>query len=85
MSAVCLTHALHVFKDFRKGYHTLWRAGEKAMTESMPVLMVVPADFPAQHSHLPAFLCMATVELCGEFISVHVQECFLCGVVGFSC
>ena len=83
MSAVCPTHCLHVFKYFQRGHQTLWRAGEKAVTESMPVLMAVPTDYPAQHAYLPSFLCMATVELCGEFISVHMQECFLCGV-GFA-
>ena len=54
---------------FWRGHQTLWKAEEKAITESMPVQMAVPADFYAQHSHLPAFLCMATVEFCGEFIS----------------
>ena len=35
----------------------------------MPVQMAMPADFYAQHSHLLACLCMATVELSGKFIS----------------
>ena len=69
MSAVCPTHCLHVFKYFQRGHQTLWRAGEKAVTESMPVLMAAAADFHAQHSHLMACLCMATVELSGKFIS----------------
>jgi hypothetical protein len=49
MSAVCPTHCLHVFKYFQRGHQTLWRAGEKAVTESMPVLMAAAADFHAQH------------------------------------
>ena len=69
MSFVWSTYCSHIFKYFQRGHQKLWRAGEKAITESMPMQMAMPADFHAQHSHLPTFLCMATVEHCGKFIS----------------
>jgi hypothetical protein len=42
----------------------------------MPVQMAMPADFYAQHSHLPAFLCMATVALSGKFTSNSCEGVF---------
>ena len=83
ISAVCLIHCLHSFKYCLRGHQTLQRVGDKA--ESWPVQMAVLAYFPAhvvssQYCHLP----MAAVQLCDDFISVHVQKCFLFRIVGFA-